>query len=661
MMDKMQRLRELTQEVAAHARRYYEQDAPVIADKQYDALFDELVALEQELGLSLPDSPTHRVGGAPLERFAPHTHLGRLWSLGKAQSKEQVLAFLQKTRRSEREEYLLEYKFDGLTISLTYENGLLVCAASRGNGVTGEEITAQVKTIRSIPLRIPFQGRMEVQGEGIMRLSVLNKYNETALEPLKNARNGAAGALRNLDPKVTAARQLDAFLYSVGYLEGREPFATQTEMLEFLRQNGFPVSPYERLFQGEEALLQALDEIEAERDRLDFLIDGAVIKLNDCAYRQALGFTDRFPRGALAYKFEAEETTTKLLDVRWEVGRTGKLTPSAQLEPVELAGVTVKAATLNNAGDIERKHLAIGADVFIRRSNDVIPEVLGRTDTRYPDERPILPPTSCPACGADVEQRGAHLFCTNEDCPPKLVAALSHFAGREAMDIEGFSDKTAELLLAEGIVRTPAELMGLSAKHLEGLPLFKDKRIQNLVEAVERAKTRPLDAFLFALGIPNVGRKTARDLAEAYGSLEGMMSADREALMQLPDVGETVADSICGFFQSQRGKALVDGLLAQGVTPTWERKKELGDAFLGKTVVLTGTLSSMGRSRAKELIERHGGKVTGSVSSKTDLVVYGQDAGSKLTKAQSLGIPLLDEAGFLAVLGEDLEPEGKTL
>ncbi len=649
---KMQRLRALTAEVAEHARRYYEQDAPTIADKQYDALFDELLALEEELGVSLPESPTHRVGGAPLERFEPHTHLNRLWSLGKAQSKEQVLAFLGRTARSEKEEYLVEYKFDGLTINLTYEGGQLICAATRGNGVVGEEITAQVRTIRTVPLTIPFAGRMEVQGECILRLSTLKRYNETHEEPLKNARNGAAGALRNLDPKVTAERKLDAFCYSVGYLEGRPPFRTQTEMLIFLRENGFSVSPYEKLFTGAQSVLDALDEIETQRPGLDFDIDGAVIKLNDAAYREELGYTDRFPRGALAYKFEAEETTTRLLDVRWEVGRTGKLTPSAVLAPVELAGATVRAATLNNAGDIERKHLAIGADVFIRRSNDVIPEVLGRTDEKHEDEKPIETPSRCPACGAPVEQRGAHLFCTNEDCPPKLAAALSHFAGREAMDIDGFSDKTAELLLQAGIVRDPADLMGLSYEHLEGLPLFKDKRIQNLVDAVQRAKERPLDAFLFALGIPNVGRKTARDLAERFGSLEAVMAASREELTEIPDVGDVVAQSVCDFFAGERGQRLVQRLLEQGVRPAWTQKKAEGNAFAGKTVVLTGTLSSMGRSRAKELIEQNGGKVTGSVSAKTSLVVYGEEAGSKLTKAQALGIELMDESAFLALLGE---------
>lgn len=650
MENKQQRLIELTQEVARHARLYYEQDAPVLSDKQYDALFDELVRLEEELGYSLPDSPTHRVGGAPLERFEPHTHLNRLWSLGKAQEKEQVLAFLQRTRRSEQEEYLVEYKFDGLTINLTYEGGRLVCAASRGNGVTGEEITAQVKTIRSVPLTIPFTGRMEAQGEGIMRLSALEKYNRTAAEPLKNARNAAAGALRNLDPKVTASRHLDAFIYSVGFLEGRPPFATQTEMLDFLRENGFQVSPFERIAKGDEEILSLLDAIEQERGSLDFLIDGAVIKLNDAIYREGLGFTDRFPRGALAYKFEAEETTTRLLDVRWDVGRTGKLTPSAVLEPVELAGVTVRAATLNNAGDIERKRLAIGADVFIRRSNDVIPEVLGRTDEVNPDERPIETPTHCPACGSALVEKGAHLFCPNDDCPPKVVSALSHFAGREAMDIDGFSEKTAELLLSEGIIHDAADMMALSAQQLEGLPLFKDKRIQNLVSAIERAKTRPLDAFLFALGIPNVGRKTARDLARHYQSLDDLRTATEEDLVQIPDVGQIVAASICGFFASERGSGLVRRLLEAGVTPISEEKTVAGDSFEGKTVVLTGTLSSMTREEAKALIESNGGKVTGSVSKKTDVVVYGESAGSKLSKAQELGVETMDEKTFLSLV-----------
>ena len=648
------RMRELVDELNRHAYRYYVLDDPTISDKQYDMLFDELVALEAQLGYSLPDSPTHRVGGEPLKEFTQHRHIARLWSLDKAQSTEAVRAWAERVAKllpGEKLEYSLEYKFDGLTLNLTYDGGQLVQAATRGNGEVGEEILEQVRTIKSVPLSIPFAGKMEVQGEGIMLLSALEKYNQTAEEPLKNARNAAAGALRNLDPKVTAKRNLDAFFYNVGYIEGAE-LHNHHEMRAFLEENRFKTSPYTKYFTDIEELIDALDEIETHRSSLDYLIDGAVIKLTDFAQRERLGYTDRFPRWAVAFKFEAEEMTTRLLSVKWEVGRTGKLTPAAVLEPVDIGGVTVKAATLNNAGDIARKKLKTGCMVFIRRSNDVIPEVMGRTDELQPDEQDIEIPAVCPACGSPVEARGAHLFCTNPDCPPRIVNRLAHFAGREAMDIDGFSEKTAELLAEQGIIRDAADMMALTEDRLVGLPLFKDKRIENLISAIQKSKNRPLDAFLFALGIPNVGRKTARDLAQAFGSLPALRAATEEELTAIPDVGGIVAKSITDFFASEKGGDLVDRLLAAGCTPTWE-SVTLGDAFAGKTVVLTGTLASMGRKAAGDLIAAHGGKVTGSVSKKTDYVVAGEEAGSKLDKALKLGVPVLDEAAFLAMLNKD--------
>ena len=648
------RMRELVDELNRHAYRYYVLDEPTISDRQYDMLFDELVALEAQLGFSLPDSPTHRVGGEPLKEFTQHRHIARLWSLDKAQTTEAVRAWADRVARllpGEQLEYSLEYKFDGLTLNLTYDGGQLVQAATRGNGEVGEEILEQVRTIKSVPLSIPFTGKMEVQGEGIMLLSALEKYNQTAEEPLKNARNAAAGALRNLDPKVTAKRNLDAFFYNVGYIEGAE-LNNHHEMRAFLEENRFKTSPYTRYFTDIEELIDALDEIETHRSSLDYLIDGAVIKLTDFSQRERLGYTDRFPRWAVAFKFEAEEMTTRLLSVKWEVGRTGKLTPAAVLEPVDIGGVTVKAATLNNAGDIARKKLRTGCMVFIRRSNDVIPEVMGRTDELQPDEQDIEIPAVCPACGAPVEARGAHLFCTNPDCPPRIVNRLAHFAGREAMDIDGFSEKTAELLAEQGIIRDAADMMALTEDRLVGLPLFKDKRIENLISAIQKSRNRPLDAFLFALGIPNVGRKTARDLAQAVGSLDALRAASEEELTAIPDVGGIVAKSITDFFASEKGKDLVERLLQAGCTPTWE-SVTLGDAFAGKTVVLTGTLASMGRKAAGDLIAAHGGKVTGSVSKKTDYVIAGEEAGSKLDKALKLGVPVLDEAAFLAMLNKD--------
>ncbi len=646
------RMRELVDVLNQHAYRYYVLDNPTISDREYDVLFDELVDLEGKLGYRLSDSPTGRVGGEPLSEFAQHRHIARLWSLDKAQTAQGVRAWAERVRKllpDEEQEYSLEYKFDGLTLNLTYEGGQLVMAATRGNGEVGEEILAQVRTIRSIPLSIPFKGKMEVQGEGIMRLSALEAYNRTASEPLKNARNAAAGALRNLDPKETAKRKLDAFFYNVGYIEGKT-LQNHAQMRAFLEENHFQVSPYTKYFTDLDELIGALDEIETHRDQLDFLIDGAVIKITDFSMRERLGSTDRFPRWAVAFKFEAEEMTTKLVDVKWEVGRTGKLTPAAVLEPVDIGGVTVKAATLNNSGDIARKKLKTGAMVFIRRSNDVIPEVMGRTDEIQPDEQEIAIPDVCPACGQALVEKGAHLFCPNPACPPQIVGRLAHFASREAMDIDGFSDKTAELLVEQGIVRDAADMMNLRQEQLEGLPLFKDKRIGNLIAAIEKSRDRPLDAFLFALGIPNVGRKTARDLAAAFETLDRVMEANQEELMAIPDIGDVVAASITAFFASESGRDLVERLLAAGVKPTWEAVK-LGDAFAGKTVVLTGTLATMGRKAAGDLIAAHGGKVTGSVSLKTDYVVAGKEAGSKLEKAEKLGVQVLDEETFLSMIG----------
>ena len=410
MQEKLERMRALVDTLNETAYAYYVLDKPTIADAQWDAMYDELLALERETGERLPDSPSLRVGGAPLEGFEPHRHLARLWSMGKAQTQGEIAeweARAQKLREQAIEQgealpplsYCVEYKLDGLNLNLTYDGGLLVGAATRGNGIVGEEILAQVRTIRTIPTRIAFQGRMEVDGEGIMRLSTLEEYNKTAQEPLKNARNAAAGALRNLDPNVTAQRKLDAFFYSVGYIEGKE-FHTHEEMMDFLRENRFPVAPYSRSVATLDEAMACLREIEAQRETLDFLIDGAVIKISDMATQRALGYTDKFPRWAIAYKFAAQEMVTKLIDVTWELGRTGKLTPLAHLESVEIGGVTVSRATLNNIGDIRRKNVRIGAQVWIRRSNDVIPEIMGCVEDDAFDSLPeIQPPQCCPACG----------------------------------------------------------------------------------------------------------------------------------------------------------------------------------------------------------------------------------------------------------------------
>lgn len=656
----MDEMRTLVDRLNETAYQYYVLDEPTISDKEWDALYDRLVQLEAETGERLPDSPTRRVGGEPLTAFEPHTHLARLWSMDKAQSVDALREWYNRAEKLRSEanaagaslpelSFVVEHKFDGLKVNLTYENGQLVHAATRGNGIVGEEILPQALTIRSIPVHIPFEGRMEVDGEVYMRISVLNRYNATAAEPLKNPRNAAAGALRNLDPAVTASRNLDASFYNVGYIEGHS-FASQADMIAFLKENRFPVSACELPADSFDKAVEAIHQVEENRADLDYMIDGAVLKITDYATRDALGYTDKFPRWAVAYKFEAEEAVALLEDVTWEIGRTGKLTPLGHVSPVEIAGATVRKATLNNMGDIRRKRLKKGANVWIRRSNEVIPEIMGRTEEYVEGEQEILPPEVCPACGSALVEKGAHLFCPNRDgCLPQIVMRLSHFAGRDAMDIETFSEKTAQQLAEQLNVAEAQDLYALTAEQLLALDGFKEKKAQNLIKAIDASRTRKLDAFIFALGIPNIGRKTARDLAERFGSLDALRAADADTLLTIDEVGQIVADAIVGFFADEKNSRSVDALLAAGVAPQWE-VRQAGGVFEGMTVVVTGTLSSMGRSEAEEIIRNLGGKAAGSVSKKTALVVAGENAGSKLAKANSLGIKVIGEEEFLAMI-----------
>lgn len=662
------RMAQLAEEINRHNNHYYTLDDPIVSDKEWDALYDELVRLESESGIVLPDSPTQRVGADMLKGFEPHRHRARLWSLDKAKNAEDVLAWSARADKALADynakypdnplpppSYVVELKFDGLTLNLTYEDGRLVQAATRGNGVVGEGILPQVKTIRSVPLTIPFDGIIEVQGEGIMNLSVLEAYNRTAAEPLKNARNAAAGALRNLNPRTTAERKLNAFFYNVGYADG-VTFENHAEMVQFLKDNRFRVNPYMLYFDRIEDVQAELAQIADKRSSLDYLIDGAVIKLTDMRTREVLGYTDKFPRWAIAYKFEAEETTTVLESVDWEVGRTGKITPVARVEAVELAGVTVQNCTLNNVGDIERKNLkhALGTRVFIRRSNDVIPEIMGKADDE--SGREIVYPIECPACGTLLEQRGAHLFCNNKlDCKPQTIGRITHFASRDAMDIDTFSVKTAEQLYASCEVRDPADLYELTYDSLIGLERFGEKKARKLLEAIDKSKDRDLAAFLYALGIPNTGKATTRMLADHYGSLDAVMAASAEELQGLPDVGGIVAESIVSFFADAFVQDSIRRMREAGVKAEGERPAEMrtDSVFSGKTVVLTGTLSSMPRDEAGKKLEARGAKVAGSVSKKTDFVIAGESAGSKLTKARELGVTVIeDEAEFIRMLGE---------
>ena len=651
-----QRIRELVDKLNEYSKAYYVLDAPKISDKEYDELYDELLRLEEQSGIILPDSPTQRVGGDPLPCFEPHTHIHRLWSLDKVRTREDLIDWGRRVERIAESQHLpkvkyaLEYKFDGLTINLTYEGGRLITGATRGNGIVGEDITPQIKTIRTVPLTIPFKGKMEVQGECYMKLSVLDEINKTTDEKLKNARNAAAGALRNLDPRITAKRRLDCYCYNVGYIEGKK-LETQDEMLGFLRENGFTVSDYLVFCDDIETVCNEIDKAEESRPHLDFLIDGMVVKVRDFATREALGATEKFPRWAMAFKFAAEETTTTVRDITWEVGRTGKLTPRASFDPVELAGATIRHATLNNFDDIQRKRVGIGSRVFIRRSNDVIPEILSAVEGDVP-ERQVEKPTVCPACGAHVEHRGVHLYCTNSlSCAPQIAGRLAHYASRDAMDIDTFSEKTAALFVEELKLKSIPDLYDLGPQDYMGLQGFGERRINNLMAAIERSKDCTLGAFIFAIGIPNVGAKTAKDLARRFGTIEALRSATVEQLTEVPDVGEIVARSIVEFFEDPSIATQVDRLLAHGVKPRPEEVQQ-DSPISGKTIVVTGTLEKLDRRQAEALIESLGGKAAGSVSKKTDYVLAGESAGSKLTKARELGVRVLNEQEFFELIGE---------
>jgi len=665
----IKKMSELIEVLSQHNHSYYTLDAPTITDAEYDRLYDELVALEAGAGERLPHSPTHRVGGEILSGFVQHRHLSRLWSLDKAQSIEQLYAWEVRAQKMINEyneanpatplpplKYVMELKFDGLTLNLTYESGTLVQAATRGNGQIGESILSQVKTIRSIPLHIPFsEGTIEVQGEGIMALSVLEQYNVTAAEPLKNARNAAAGALRNLNPAITAERKLDAYIYNVGYANG-VAFEDHQEMQSFLRRNHFQVNPYVVYADSLAELEPELLQLAAKRLSLDFLIDGAVIKITDMRTRGVLGYTDKFPRWAIAYKFEAEEAETVLQSVTWDVGRTGKLTPVARVEAVELAGVTVQNCTLNNMGDIERKNLkyALGTLVTIRRSNDVIPEILGKVNDEQGAE--IEFPTRCTACGSELEQRGAHLFCNNKlGCHPQLIGRITHFSSRDAMDIESLSIMTAEQLYHGCDVKDPSDLYQLSYDKLLELERFGPKKAQNLLDAIEASKSRDLGSFLFALGIPNTGKTTARTIADYYRSLALVREATVEELIQLQDIGDIVAESVVNFFKDPLVVESIDKMIAAGVQAKAEESIVIASEdhpFFGKTIVITGSFSAFGRDELAKQLEACGAKVTGSVSKKTDIVIAGEKAGSKLAKAEQLGILVLtDEESIIQMLG----------
>ncbi len=640
-MNETNEMRELVNIVNKHNYQYYVLDKPIISDADYDKFYDRLVKLEKETGIVLPDSPTQRVGGEVLNGFKKINHKFRLYSLDKCQNFGELEKWVNDVEKIVSPVlYTLSYKFDGLAIVCTYKNGFLVSAATRGNGFVGEDVTLQVKTIKSVPLSIPYKGELIVQGEGIMSLSNLKKFNETYFEEeLKNARNAVAGAVRNLDPKVTAKRNLDYYAY---YIFSGGNIKSQQGMYDFLRENGFKVSPFFKVTSKIEQIKKYIQEVDETKENLDILIDGVVIHVDDLKQRDELGFTIKFPKWAVAFKFAPEEVTSILKDVVWQVGRTGKITPIAIVEPVELAGATVQRATLNNIEDIKRKKLEIGSRVFIRRSNEVIPEILSLAESLQ-NSRKIIEPKNCPSCNCELVSKPPLLFCENKNCPERVVDKLTHFSSREAMNIEGLSQQTLRQFFDVYKIKNPSQLYNLSFENLNKLEGFKEKKAENILNALEKSKNVRLSNFIYALGISEVGVKTAKDISKTFKHFNNLKNANMEQLLNIKDIGEITAKSIIDYFLDEENIKEIESLFKCGIKIIEEENKIINSFFNGKTIVLTGSFEKMTREEATTFFEKNGANVTSSVSKNTDFVIYGENAGSKLIKAKQLGIKTMNE------------------
>ena len=664
-MSLQQQIDTLRQDLRRYEYEYHVLDNPTIPDAEYDRLFHQLKALEAAYPeLITADSPTQRVGAKPLSGFAQIRHEIPMLSLDNAFSDEEFYAFVKRIedrliRLPDPLTFCCEPKLDGLAVSILYVNGVLTQAATRGDGTTGEDITANIRTIRNIPLQLLMDNpptRLEVRGEVFMPHAGFERLNQQALEKgektFANPRNAAAGSLRQLDPKITSKRPLVLNAYGIGIAEGVDLPNTHYDRLQWLKSIGIPVNPEIRLCNGTDEVLDFYRDIQNKRSSLGYDIDGTVLKINDIALQEKLGFISKAPRWAIAYKFPAQEELTRLNDVEFQVGRTGAITPVAKLEPVFVAGVTVSNATLHNGDEIERLDIAIGDTVVIRRAGDVIPQIIGVLHDRRPaDARPIVFPETCPVCdSAIVRIEGeAVARCTGGlFCAAQRKEALKHFVSRKAMDIDGVGGKLIEQLVDRELIHTPADLFKLDLTTLTRLERMGAKSAENALASLEKAKHTTLARFIFALGIREVGEATALNLANHFKTLEALQNADLEALQQVPDVGEVVANRILAFWHEPHNVAVVNDLIAQGVHwETVETKEVTENRFKGKTVVLTGTLAQMGRNEAKALLQDMGAKVSGSVSAKTDFVIAGDAAGSKLTKAQELGVTVLTEEEFL--------------
>ena len=638
-MDKLVRMKELIARLKELNYAYYTLDNPLVSDKEYDDLYYELVSLEKETGVILDDSPTQKVGDVVLDKFKKVKHQKKLYSLNKANSFEELREWYDDMVSKGARSFSVEYKYDGLRVTLSYENGILKRGATRGNGLVGEDVTEQVKTIRNVPKTIEYREKVTVMGEVLMRLSELKKFNKTAKEPLKNARNAAAGALRNLDTKITASRNLDAIMYDI--LEIDTPKSSQLEVHNFLNSNKFDTFDFFEIVSKFEDITKLIDYVDQTKSNLDVLIDGMVIKVNEYDVREKIGYTEKFPKWAIAYKFEAQELTSKVIGITWQVGRTGKLTPVCEIEPIELAGATVTHATLNNYDDIIRKDVAIGSRVFVRRSNEVIPEILGVAEHSQNSQK-IEKPLVCPCCHTKLVYDDINIFCPNELCPDRIVNKLAHFASKNAMNIEGLSDKTILQLFKVLNVTKVSDLYKLKNSDLSILEGFKEKKINNLLNSIQKSKNVTLDRFIYSLGINGVGSKTAKDLARHFGTFENLKNAKFEDLIAIKDIGDTIAQNIVEYFQNSQNLSLICELFDSGIKLESLDSINLDSVFAGKTVVITGTLENMSRDEATTLLESMGANVSGSVSSKTDFLLCGENAGSKLNKAQSLGVKIID-------------------
>lgn len=644
-MDKLQKMKDLIKEIEKHNYNYYVLDNPTISDAEYDKLYYSLVDLEKETGITLPYSPTLRVGDTVLEGFTKKKHEVTLYSLNKVRDFEELENWVNDMKKlADNTDFAVEYKFDGLQIVIEYNNGLFVSATTRGNGIIGEDVSLQVKTIKSVPLQIGYKGRLIVQGEGMMTNKSFEAYNKTAEEKLKNPRNAAAGAIRNLDPKETAKRNLDYFCYSILLCEGKE-FQTQKEMHEFLVENGFKTGDYFKICKDVHEIIHCINEIDVIKSKLDVMIDGMVIKINKVAPREKIGWTAKFPKWALAYKFEAQEATTILKEVVWQVGRSGRVTPIANLEPVELAGATIQRATLNNIDDIKRKDVYENARVFIRRSNEVIPEIMGLAE-KFENSKKIEAPSVCPSCGEKLTMKGPLLYCTNHlNCEAQVIDRLSHFASREAFNIEGLSDKTCKQFYENLNVRHLSDIFKISKEDLLKLDKFKEKKAENIINSINNSKKIDFHRFLFALGIGEVGVKTAKDLAKKIKNLSSLKNASLEEILEVNDIGEVIAQNIIDFFADEYNQNEIQRLFECGVEIKDDNGATNEQKLNGKIFVITGTLSKP-RNEFEKIIEDLGGKTSSSVSKNTDFVLAGENAGSKLSKAEQLNIKIINENEF---------------